>query len=66
MFLEVLSALVLGGGLIKDKMEQNQPYYGTDKDIFKNNSKVQENRKAVDEIIAKAKAEYIKEHGHSW
>lgn len=66
MFLELLSAAVLGGGLIKDKVEQNQKYYGTDRDIFKDNPKVQENRKAVDDIIARAKAEYIKKHGHSW
>ena len=66
MFLEVLSALILGGGLIKDKVEQNQKYYGTGRDIFKDNPKVQENRKAVDDIVARAKAEYIKKHGHSW
>lgn len=66
MFLEFLSALVLGGGLVKDKIEQNKPYYGTDRDIFKDNPKVQENRKAVDDIIARAKAEYINKHGHSW
>lgn len=66
MFLEALSALILAGGLIKDKIEQNKPYYGTEKDIFRNNPKVQENRKAVDDIIARQKAEYIKKHGHSW
>ena len=66
MFLEALGALILGGGLIKDKAEQNQKYYGTDRDIFKDNPKAQENRKAVDDIIARAKAEYIKKHGHSW
>lgn len=65
MFLEALSALVLGSGIIKDKIEQNKPYYGTDRDIFRNNPKAQENRKAVDDIIAKQKAEYIK-NGHSW
>ena len=66
MFLEALSALILAGGLIKDKIEQNKLYYGTEKDIFRNNPKVQENRKAVDDIIARQKAEYIKKHGHSW
>lgn len=66
MFLEMLSAVVLGGGLIKDKVEQNKKYYGTDRDIFKDNPKAQENEKAVDDIIARAKAEYIKKHGHSW
>ena len=66
MFLEFLSALILGGGLIKDKIEQNEKYYGTERDIFKDNPKAQENRKAVDDIIARQKAEYIKKHGHSW
>lgn len=66
MFLEALSALILAGGLIKDKIEQNKPYYGTERDIFRNNPKVQKNRKVVDDIIARQKAEYIKKHGHSW
>lgn len=66
MFMELLSATVLAGGLINDKIQQNKPYYGTERDIFKNNPRVQENRKAVDDIIAKHKAEYIKKHGHSW
>lgn len=66
MFLELLSAAVLGGGLVKDKIEQNKPYYGTERDRFRNNPKVQENRKAVDDIVARAKAEYIQKHGHSW
>ena len=66
MFLETLSALVLGSGLVKDKIEQNQTYYGTEKDKWKDNPKVQENRKAVDDIIARTKAEYIEKHGHSW
>lgn len=66
MFMELLSATVLAGGLINDKIQQNKPYYGTERDIFKNNPRVQENRKAVDDIIAKHKAEYIKKNGHSW
>lgn len=66
MFIELLSAAVLGSGLINDKIQQNKPYYGTERDIFRNNPRVQENRKAVDDIIAKHKAEYIKKHGHSW
>ena len=66
MFMELLSATVLAGGLINDKIQQNKPYYGTERDIFKNNPRVQENRKAVDDIIAKHKAEYIQKHGHSW
>jgi len=64
--LEILSALVLGGGLIKNKIEQNKPYYGTDRELFKNNERMKELDKRVDDIIAKHKAEYIKKHGHSW
>ena len=66
MFLELLSASVLGGGLIKDKIEQNQKYYGTSRDIHRNNPSELEHRKACDDIIAKHKAEYIIKHGHSW
>lgn len=66
MFLGLLSALVIGGGLVKDKIEQNKPYYGTERDIFRNNSKAQANRKAVDEIIARCRAEYIERTGHDW
>lgn len=66
MFLELLSAAVLGGELIKDKIEQNQKYYGTSRDIHRNNPSELEHRKACDDIIAKHKAEYIKKHGHSW
>ncbi len=66
MFLEILSALVLGGGLVKDKIEQNRPYYGTERDIFRNNPKAQANREAVDDIIARQRAEYIKRTGHDW
>lgn len=64
--LELLSAAILGGRFIKDKIEQNKPYYGTERDIFRNNPQVQANRKAVDEIIAKHRAEYIKRTGHDW
>ena len=66
MFLRLLSVVVLGGGLLKDKIEQNRPYYGTERDIFKDNPRAQANRKAVDEIIAKHRAEYIKRTGHDW
>ena len=66
MFLEALSALVLGGGIVKDKIEQNKPYYGTERDIFRNNERAKELDKRVDDIIAKHKAEYIKKNGHSW
>ena len=53
MTIVLLCIAVLAYGFIKEAIEQNQPYYGTDRDIFRNNPKAQENRKAVDEIIKK-------------
>lgn len=50
MFLELLSATVLGGGLIKDAVERNQPYYGTKRDSFRNNERVQKQRKGTDRL----------------
>ena len=64
--LELLSLAILGGGIIKDKIEQNRPYYGTDRELFKNNERMKELDKRVDDIIARQKAEYIKKHGHGW
>lgn len=66
MFMELLSGTVLAGRLINDKIQQNKPYYGTERDIFKNNPRVQENRKAVNDIITKHKAEYIQKHWYNW
>lgn len=50
MFLELLSATVLGGNLIKDAVERNQPYYGTKRDSFRNNPRVQKQRKGTDRL----------------
>ena len=66
MFLNLLSAAVLCSGFVKEKIEQNKPYYGTERDMFRNNEKAKELDKRVDDIVARAKAEYIKKHGHSW
>lgn len=33
MLLELLSAAFIGGGLLKDQIEQNQKYYGTSRDM---------------------------------
>ena len=44
MFLELLSAAVLGGKFISEKIEQNQPYYGTSRDSFRNNPRIQKQR----------------------
>lgn len=66
MLLGLFSAGFIGGGLIRDHIEQNQKYCGTLRDMHRNNPSELEHRKACDEIIAKHKAEYIKKHGHSW
>ena len=66
MLLGLLNAAFIGGGLIKDQIEQNEKYYGTSRDMHRNNLSELEHRKACDDIIAKHKAEYIKKHGHSW
>lgn len=44
MFMELLSATVLGGKYINEKMEQNKPYYGTSRDAFRNNPRIQRER----------------------
>lgn len=66
MIIELICAGIIGGGMIKDKIEQNKPYYGTDRELFRNNEKAKELDKRVDDIIARQKAEYIKKCGHSW
>lgn len=52
MILEFLSATILGGKLIKDVVERNQPYYGTKRDSFKDNPRVQKQRKGTDRLTA--------------
>ena len=44
MFLELLSVAILGGKIINEKIEQNRPYYGTERDSFRNNPRVQKER----------------------
>lgn len=46
----LISAAVLGVGLVKDVVEQNQPYYGTQKDVFRNNPRVLKQRKGTDRL----------------
>lgn len=44
MFIELLSVAVLGGKYINEKIQQNDPYYGTSRDPFRNNPRVQKER----------------------
>lgn len=44
MFIELLSVAVLGGEYVNEKIEQNKPYYGTSRDAFRNNPRVQKER----------------------
>lgn len=55
MLLGLLSALVIGGGLVKDKIEQNNPYYNTERDSFRNNPRVQKERIGADRLTADIK-----------
>ena len=41
----VLGALGIGYNVAKDIHTQNQPYYGTKRDMYRNNSRVQMERK---------------------
>lgn len=64
--LGILCALGIAANLAKDAYNHNQKIYGTERDIFKDNPRVQANKKAVDEIIARHRAEYIQRTGHDY
>lgn len=49
----VLCIIVLAYGFIKDAIEQNDPYYGTSRDHFKDNPNFVESRRRAHEICEK-------------
>ena len=51
----VLCIIVLAFGFIKDTIEQNDPYYGTSRDHFRNNPDFVESRRRAHEIYEKHK-----------
>lgn len=51
----VLCIIVLASGFIKDAIEQNDPYYGTSRDHFKDNPSFVESRRRAHEICEKHK-----------
>lgn len=64
MSLTVLALIVIIIRLIKNTIDQNTPYYGTSRDIFKNNPAVLENRRRVAEICDRQRKEYEKRTGN--
>ena len=47
----VLGALGIGYNVAKDIHTQNQPYYGTKRDMYRNNSRVQMERKGFARLM---------------
>ena len=61
--LGLLSVLGIGIGLAKDACERNKPYYGTERDIFRNNPRALEQRRRTEEICNKVRREYEERTG---
>lgn len=53
MTIMVLCIIILAFGFIKDAIEQNDPYYGTSRDHFKDNPNFVESRRRAHEICEK-------------
>ena len=51
--LGILCALGIVACLARDAYRHNRKIYGTERDIFRNNPRIQANRRAIEEIIAK-------------
>lgn len=64
--LGLFSALGIVGNLVNDVYHHNRKILGTDRDIFKDNPRVQANSKAVQEILERGRAEYIVRTGHDY
>ncbi len=43
---------LIGIGLVNDALNYNQKYYGTERDVFRNNPRVQKHEKGVDRLMA--------------
>lgn len=59
----LISLLGVGIGLANDAIEQNRPYYGTNRDMFKNNPRQQQIRKDAQDVVNKKRREWEEEHG---
>ena len=62
-FYGLIGLIIIGVGLVKDAIEQNEPYYGTSKDIFRNNPSQLIVRREAQEVVNKKRKEWEKEHG---
>ena len=49
----VFCIIILAYGFVKDAIEQNDPYYGTSRDHFKDNPNFVESRRRAHEICDK-------------
>lgn len=55
MVIVILCVIVLAYGFIKEAIEQNDPWYNTPRDPFRNNPEWQESRRRAHEICEKHK-----------
>lgn len=63
MELVLLAAIVLIFKFVKEKWDQDRPYYGTSRDKYRDNPNFIESRRRADEICNKQRAEYEKRTG---
>lgn len=63
MYIVILAVIVLAIGFIKDAISQNDPWYGTERDPFKDNPNFVESRRRAQEICDKQRKEYEKRTG---
>lgn len=48
----LISLIGIGIGLANDAISRNQKYYGTDRDLFRNNPRVQKQQKGTNRLMA--------------
>ena len=48
----LISLIAIGIGLANDAIGQNQKYYGTDRELFRNNRRVQKQQKGTNRLMA--------------
>ena len=47
----LISLIAIGIGLANDAISRNQKYYGTERDMFRNNQRVLKQRKGTDRLM---------------
>lgn len=48
----LISLIGIGIGLANDAISRNQKYYGTDRELFRNNPRVQKQQKGTNRLMA--------------